>query len=280
MQKIVGVVLSLRKVLCTVLPIFLCFLVALLFSWWSNRQHRQVITQLQNKYIEDAARIERHYLQKLPIYSDYITPSIEKELRRYLLPDHLKVVRKRQAQPINNEVELQQSIDKGRLVPISAKFEPFAFFYNVSKKYRYLSPHSQKLLLELGQRFQKILADKQSYKHVKFAISSVVRPVHYQNKLRDRNPNASFISSHSYGESVDIFWDEYYVVLSEVPAELTSSQLDFANKLRRKLGFLMGQALRRQFQAVLSEAILQLQAEKKLYAVLERKQRCYHITAL
>ena len=50
--------------------------------------------------------------------------------------------------------------------------------------------------------------------------------------------------------------------------------------VRRQLGFLMGRARRRQFQAILADTILQLQTEGRLYAIWERNQRCYHVTIL
>ena len=165
---------------------------------------------------------------------------------------------------------------------IGEKFEEICFFYNVRKKYRYLSPYSKKILWELGQRFQKLLQEKGLYHRVRFSVSSALRPVDYQRHLGQRNANATFVSSHSYGESFDIFFDEFYVFLDELDKSSSRAKdpkTQFGRKLRRRLGFLMGQSLRRQFRSVLTEAILQLQAEGQLYAVLERKQRCYHITA-
>ena len=226
--------------------------------------------------------MERGYLEKIPIYTDYITPQKEKELRTYLLDHHLKAIEARQARPINNEREIQDRLKQKELSAIGEEFEELCFFYNVPKKYRYLSPHAKKVLWNLGQRFQKLLREKGLYDKVRFAVSSTLRPREYQKELGSRNANAAIVSSHSYGESFDIFFDEFYVALeylNEPEAATKEAKTIFEQKLRRRLGFLMGQSLRRQFRSVLTEAILELQTEGQLYAILEKKQRCYHITA-
>ena len=253
-------------------------------------------TKLQS-YTQNSYQIERGYIEKLPIYADYITAQKEKELRTYLLPYHIKAAQSRQAKPLASDQEIETRLARQELNPIDEKFEEICFFYNVRKKYRYLSPRSKKVLWHLGQRFQKLLQEKGLHHRVRFAVSSALRPVDYQKHLGQRNANATLVSSHSYGESFDIFFDEFYVVLDEVneaneidkisqadKAQRHDTQVKgpktlFERKLRRRLGFLMGQALRRQFRSVLTEAVLQLQAEGQLYAVLEKRQRCYHITA-
>ena len=112
---------------------------------------------------------------------------------------------------------------------------------------------------------------------VKLAVSSTVRSVAYQQNLREKNANASFASSHSYGISYDIFYDDYFVALPQSGSRrsLTSK---ITGDLRPRLGYLMGDALARQFRSVLLETLFQLQGEGKLYAILEKNQRCYHVT--
>ena len=265
-----------RSLCLTGLVSFLCAsgLGFMIHNFYQNRY----FLELQN-YTQTSSQIERGYIEKLPIYTDYITPKKEKELRTYLLTYHIKAAQSRQTSPIASEQEIKDRLNKKELSAVSEKFEEIAFFYNVPKKYRYLSPHSKKILWSLGQRFQKLLQEKGVHPRVRFAISSALRPVDYQKHLGQRNANATLVSSHSYGESFDIFFDEFYVVLDEFDPQLKDPKTLFSRKLRRRLGFLMGQSLRRQFRSVLTEAILQLQAEGQLYAVLEKRQRCYHITA-
>ncbi len=260
-----------------------CVCVVLLFTVLTlsfHLYHNNPYIQGQH-YIKLSRTIQQNYLAKLAIYTDYTSLKKESLLRTYLLPYHLKAARGRNPKPIVNDQEISTSLSQGLLVKLDEKLEAFCFFYNVPHKYRYLSPHANQTLIHLGERFQKVLKSYQVHHQVKFAISSALRPVSYQKQLGKNNANASLVSSHSYGESFDIFYDEFYVFLP-VESSKESKSKDHADyfhtTLRRQLGFLLGQSLRRQLRSVLTEAILQLQEEKKIYAVLEKKQRCYHIT--
>ena len=251
---------------------------------------RQPYLQGQN-YLSLSGSIEQEYLQKLPIYADYIDPAKERLLRTYLLPYHLKAVAKRAVKPIANDQEILPMLKQGLLVDLKDKAEDFYFFYNVAHKYRYLSPHAAKALADLGERFQKVLQDYQVHHQVKFGVSSALRPMNYQRKLGKHNANASLVSGHSYGESFDIFYDEFYVFLADQEKrspkkvhnktnkkENESGAANFHANLRHRLGFLLGRSMRRQLRSALTEAILQLQQQERIYAVLEKRQRCYHIT--
>ena len=201
-----------RKIFITIfITIFIssCF-TFFIFSYFQNQVKKEEINNLKiSKEIKNA------YIQKLPIYSDYIKKNSEAPLRRYLLADHLRVIQEKGSRAIQNEAEIQTLVKENLLLPLLPDIEDFAFFYNVPKKFRYLKASAKKLIILLGQRFQKNLKTRGTYANVKFAISSALRPVTYQNKLITKNSNASFISSHSYGESFDLFYDEFYVNLPQ-----------------------------------------------------------------
>ena len=145
-------------------------------------------------------------------------------------------------------------------------------------KYRFFTKKTVEGLSVLSNRFQKVLRAKApSLPLVKFAISSATRPAQYQQNLRNVNANASFISSHSYALSFDIFYDSFFV---DLPLEEVKDSSGALNELRRKSGFLLGEAMRRQLRAMLAETLLQLQNEGILYAIWEKNQRCYHVTIL
>ena len=115
---------------------------------------------------------------------------------------------------------------------------------------------------------------------VKFAVSSMLRPTGYQTQLRDRNTNASLVSSHSQGVSFDIFYDEYFVRLPDPAPDLSAPEAAVQEALKQRVGYLLGASLRRQFRAALTETLLQLQDEGLVYVILEKRQRCYHVTVL
>jgi hypothetical protein len=251
---------------------------------------------LINRYFTSAENFKQYALQNTAIYEDYKTPEIEKELRTYLLMDHLKIATDQKFEQIKNNAELEKLFKEGLLkfVDVGAEY-PF-YFHNVPKELRYLRGFTKEGLKLISDRFAKNLLEKQNESpdkypdkpgdkfKVKLAISSATRPVEYQKNLRGRNENASVESTHSYGISVDIFYDEYFVAPMPGNADHDIFKNTFKNadfeKIRRLHGFALGGALRRQFQTVLSKTLIELQREHKLYAILETNQRCYHVTIL
>lgn len=229
-------------------------------------------------YVEQAQAIEREFIETLPIYEDFANPAREAELRTYLLADHLRIAEQFGVPPIERDADLDRLVQEGRLSAVPNTPETLYFYYNVPRKYRYLTPAAKAGLQTIAERFQQVLSRKGVRPPVKFAISSALRPADYQERLRSRNANASIVSTHSSGLSFDLFYDEYYVVMPEPPAHIFNAAA--MAELRQRLGYLMGASLRRQFHAALMQTLLELQREGKLYAILEKRQRCYHVTIL
>lgn len=239
------------------------------------------VAQETKKYLDIAHEIERGVVEHVPIYEDFSSPEKEANLRKYLLPDHLRMAAKTGQPPVEDDDDLVKRTGSGEFEQFDSGLDKMYYFYNVPRKYRCLRKDTLRGLEALLQRYQENLNARHSLPVVKLAISSAVRPVSYQNNLRSRNGNASFESSHSYGISFDIFYDDYLVSLpdSEVPGNLAASN-EVLKNLRPQLGYLMGDALSRQFRSVLMDTLIQLQNEGLLYAILEKNQRCYHVTIL
>jgi len=223
--------------------------------------------------------IERLFIEKYPIYSDHATPGMEMELRKYLLPAHLRAVRSGDIQPLSQDSDINDFIKKGLLVPLDPGADDFYFFYNVPQKYRYATITTKKGLDMVVNRFQEKLRQKAPVPPVKIAVSSVLRPGAYQKNLKGSNKNASDESTHSYGRSFDIFYDDFYVILP-VYDKIPWLAEPIFEQFRKKCGFMLGDSLRRQFRAVLSDTLIELQNEGILYAIFEKRQSCYHITIL
>lgn len=278
----------------------LALLAALIgFSFYHFRaldhQKEAMAEELQD-FREQVYATERFYIENLPIYEDWADAGKEGDLRRYLLNDHLAVAEKTGLEPVGSLEEIQQRTKTGALEQLDQDISAPYYFYNVKKEHRYLHPAARKGLLRIAERFQQVLhrnldsKDSYSPRVVKFAISSALRPVEYQKNLRKRNANASFVSSHSYGLSFDLFYDSFYVNMRDAkssqndaesekdqnnPEEMLAQSMD---QWKLRSGFLLGASLRRQFRAALAETLLQLQKEGLLYAIYERNQRCYHVT--
>ena len=268
------------------------------FSFYHFRAletHREAWAHELQDFKDQVYSTERFYIENLPIYEDWADAGKESDLRRYLLKDHLAVVEKTGLEPVGSLEEIQQRAKAGALEQLDQDISAPYYFYNVKKEHRYLHPAARKGLLKIAERFQQVLhrnldsKDNYSPRVVKFAISSALRPVEYQERLRKQNANASFVSSHSYGLSFDLFYDSFYVNLREGRSgateenenrgdpELLEQSMD---EWKLRSGFLLGASLRRQFRAALAETLLQLQKEGLLYAIYERNQRCYHVTIL
>ncbi len=243
-------------------------------------QHSQELVRADvEAYLNEAQRIEQLFLKELPRYDPGAYAEKEKELRRHLLADHLRLAEESGLPLLADDEALGRGISAGQLEQIQAPGDALFYFYNVPRKYRVLAPHTRAGLELVAERFQANLRKRADLPPVKIAVSSVVRPVSYQRQLRRSNANATGASSHSFGLSFDLFYDDFYVVLPPVPREraLSASILEL---LRPRLGYLLGDALARQLRVILMETLIELQTEGRLYAILERNQRCYHVSIL
>ena len=237
-------------------------------------RHEREVGEVLSAYLLTLQSLERNFVEHLPVYEDHVSPAQARLLRKHLLSDHLDFVRKQKLEPVTDDEDLRKKAAAGQFTSLS----PY-YFYNVPRKYRYLTPDAEEGLVRLAARFRKNLSRRHPFPTVKLAISSAVRPLDYQSNLRQKNANASLRSSHSYGVSFDIFYDDYYVSPPE-PGISSSEIRKFAGELRVRHGFMMGDALRRQFHAILAETLIQAQEEGEIYAIHEKRQRCYHVTVL
>ncbi len=195
------------------------------------------------------------------------------------MKDHLKAAKKSGIPIVKNDSQIKIYEQKGKLIKLKAAIDELYYFYNVPEKYRYLTPHAVYGINLLTHRLQDNIQKRNNLPAVKIAISSAIRPALYQKELQKKNMNAAIISSHGYGISFDIFYDDFYVSLPE-PEWLGKMSHTIISKIRKQSGFILGDALRRQFRSVLVETLLQAQEENLIYVIHEKKQRCYHVTIL
>jgi len=261
--------------------IFLLFAVSVAAGWLGFSKYRAETVQDVKSYIDKAYAIERAVVEHLPIYEDFSNSQKEASLRTHLLQDHLAEGKKTGIEMVQDEDELKKRTDAGEFKCLESGIDKMYYFYSLPEKYRCLAPHAVEGLNVLLNRFQENLNRRAPLPVIKLAISSAIRPISYQQSLRGRNGNASMESSHSYGISFDIFYDDFLVGLPPVSeSSHNAASKEILEALRPRLAFLMGDALSRQFRAVLMETLIQLQDEGILYAILETNQRCYHITIL
>ncbi|MBN2433761.1 MAG: hypothetical protein JXK07_00685 [Spirochaetes bacterium] len=219
-----------------------------------------------------AYKVERSVVDNVPIYSDYANSALEKKLRSYLYPYHIRIASKF-ADSVKDLDQAQKLIETGKLVPVEES--SWYYFYGVKKEHRYLVPTALKALDIVAERFNSNLKSRGVDVTVKLAVSSLLRPAVYQKELTGKNSNAVDESTHSFGVSFDLFFDDYYVVLIEGSTGVSG---DIINEIRPRYGFMLGDSLRRQFKAILAETMLELQDEGLVYVIMEFKQRVFHVT--
>ena len=239
----------------------------------------RVIVRDVRRYLDVAHRTERGFIDHVPLYDDFANPLLEQKLRTYLNPAHIAAAARFGIGPLGSDADIERLISAKQLKRVEARPESLFYFYNVRNEYRALTPGAGKGLAVLTGRLQQNLQEHANLPPVKIAVSSMLRPASYQEGLRETNANATMVTTHSSGISFDIYYDDYYVVL---PQPSASSRIANAvlGPVRTRLGFLMGDALRGQLRSVLMETLIQLQDEGVLYAILEKHQRCYHVSIL
>lgn len=235
-------------------------------------QREQLLVDELSRLVDAAYDFEVTAVSSFPVYSDYASLEKEQALRTYLYPWHKKI-----AEAYGRKIESDEDIDtlvkEGELVPLGRDGDFYC--YGVPAKYRFLDPDAKRALYLVCTTFNRKLGEKGLKLRVKLALSSCIRPAQYQDILTTKNGNAVSESTHSYGVSFDLFFDDFYVVLPE-PEGDTAREM-FA-KVRGRYGFTLGDSLRRQFKTVLTETVRELQDQGLIYPILERKQKVYHIT--
>ncbi|MDR3237926.1 MAG: DUF5715 family protein [Spirochaetia bacterium] len=220
---------------------------------------------------------DQSFIEKIPIYEDFVNPQREEMLRKHLFNDHYNAVLKTGMKPVHGKEEIADFVEKKLLVPVKAESGSLFFFYGVKEENRFLAPAALASLEKIAARFNERLEALQ-LPRTKIALSSALRSDAYQKDLRKTNSNASFISTHSYGMSFDIFYDDYYIILPESNAKSVSAES--AGSLRRRFGFVLGDSLRRQLRSILFETLLDMQDKGEIYAIAEKNQHCYHVTPI
>ena len=259
------------------------FLVILFSLYFLFAQYQDNILKEVKEHLNNIYQIERSYIKKLPTYQDYITNNKKQQLRTFLLNDHLQVTKNQNIKPIKSQKDIQTLKKSNQLIYMDVYKNDYLFyFYNVRKENRYLAPKTLEGLIQLTQKLNQKLAEKihTNIPNIKIAISSAIRTETYQKQLQHKNSNAAFKSSHSYGISFDIFYDDFIVEIPIDKKKKDNFMVSIKNMITNKMKFILGDSLRRQFHALLVDTLLELQEEKFLYAIWEKNQKCYHVTIL
>lgn len=144
---------------------------------------------------------------------------------------------------LKDSEQIQRELANGNLVEVSNGSGYVINKLNYSEPV--LLKSSYEILKEIGKTFQE--QNKGNY----FTVTSLTRSVKSQKKLSKTNLNATKnTSTHSYGASFDISYIRF-------------------NGIKQN-----NKTLKQNLEKIL----IDLQKEKKIYLIYERKTSCYHVT--
>jgi len=222
-----------------------------------------------NEFMDDIGAFENSVIDSTPIFDDWKGSDIAEMRSSY---SRHAVYAKKYGFHSQSRTQAESFIKNGDYIElVPEKY----YFYGVSKENRYLTKEAASALDLICKRFDLNLRKRNIKGSVSFAVSSALRVSDYQTELKKTNVNAINESSHSYGVSFDIFFDDYYALPDFSFNELSVEE---ASSIRRRCGYLIGDSLRRQFKTILSETLVGLQRENKIMIIYEGNQRCFHVT--
>jgi hypothetical protein len=215
-------------------------------------------------------------MQPLPL----LRPAQEAALRRFLNPAQLERARQLGVTPNQTEAQLERLVAEGRLVHI----EPGTEYWIVREldfSVPLVTPDAYALLREIGERFQRRLADM-GLPAYRFEITSVLRSAEDQRRLRAVNPNAAAgVSTHQFGTTFDLAYNAFaapaepVLAVSAPEAPWLEPRLDYIGALLLET---VAARRARELQAILGQTLIELQNEGAVMVIMEQLQPVYHMT--
>lgn len=127
------------------------------------------------------------------------------------------------------------------------------YLEELTHSYPFLVPEAEKLLKEIGARFNQLLWERGKSKY-RIKVTSVLRTPETIKDLMRRNKNAIAVSTHQYATTFDISYSKFIKDSKDNPRT-------FAN-----------------LSELLSEVIQEFHTQGRCYVKYEAKQSCFHIT--
>lgn len=165
-------------------------------------------------------------------------------------------------QPMQNGHLLDSLADAGKLMKVED-----GNHYKVDKlthSYPYLTPNTAQLLDTIGSRFSDALKDT-DMKGAQLHVTSLLRTLDSNKKLRKKNTNASEESAHLRGIAFDISYTRYNA----------SVQWFF----RKFFVPVKSHAQTKFLKETLAKVLYDLKQEGKCWVTYEKKQHCFHVVS-
>lgn len=176
--------------------------------------------------------------------------------------DYKKKSRALGIHPLKNAHHLDSLADAGKLTRVDG-----GRYYKVDKlthSYPYLTPNTAELLDTISSRFSAELKGT-DLKGAQLHVTSLLRTLESNKKLRKNNSNASEESAHLRGIAFDISYTRYH----------TSVQWFFRKVFVPVKSYSQTKFLKETLAKVLSD----LKKEGKCWVTYEKKQSCFHVVS-
>src|SRR4030042_1436883 len=116
--------------------------VSFISLYGSYRYYYKNVTRDVIVFLDTVRKVERGYIESIPLYEDYATPLLEQKLRTYLFPAHREAALRSGIAPVKEDSEIPGLVKNGTLVTLETDPDKLYYFYNVRDKYRVLAPHA------------------------------------------------------------------------------------------------------------------------------------------
>lgn len=209
-----------------------------------------------------------------------LTAQEQSRLRSYLNPIHVETATQRGIANLQTREAIAKQIEERDLVRLEDN--PYFYLQEMNYSVPAVVPNMADLLYLIGRQFQDTLRAS-GIPPYRYTITSATRSRKDQAALQQTNVNAASRSSHEFGTTVDVHYDEFDLAEGRLtlPDSLASSSEIYPNVLRDRLTEAYERLARTHtdaLKALLGRTLLSLQREGDVIVIYERRQPVYHIT--
>lgn len=201
---------------------------------------------------------------------------VQASLREYGNEQHVEAARALGVPRVASRTDVEQLVERQALVRIETN--PLYGLRRLQYSLPYVTPSAANLLDRIGHRFHEAL-DSAGLPPYRFLVTSVTRSTEDQKALQSTNANAASESSHEYGTTFDLHYEQFD--FEGRPAVPDTSDI-YQDELRRMLAEAYGElssSYTPALKSILGHVLLRLQAEEDALVIYERRQPVFHVTA-
>ncbi len=207
-------------------------------------------THLFSEITESATKLKNKiYLKPSCYHTHSYFNKLNDSVHNYLEESYLSGIKK----SIKRSFEIPNFVKTGALVPL--KNNEVYLVDTLKYSYAYLTPKADKLLFEIGKRFQRKI-ENTNLNGTKLIVTSALRTINKVKLLRLINKNAVKYSAHLHGTTFDITYLKY----AHNKQGISSAEI---------IGL----------SEVLAKTLYELRLREKCWVTFERFQSCFHIVS-